>query len=128
MKKIGVFINCRDYPFIEAILRGDKRGETRTKDMLRQIFGPEEKVTVELIETGIGKAIVRGRAVFERGIKYNPAALDLFEPVLKIAYTKYDSGSDGKYVYWIQNPERCVEYYLPENVIRHGRSWCEWEV
>lgn len=124
----GVFINCSSYPFIEAILRRDKTGETRTKDVLRSMFDPDKEVEyVALIETGTGKARVRGYAMFERGMHYSDTSIRVMDHILKLAHTKYESDGSSKYVYWIYCPERCDEYDLPSNAIRHGYSWCEWE-
>ena len=41
--------------------------------------------------------------------------------------SKYDAGSKGKWLYFLEDPQTVFPYELPANVTRHGFSWCEWE-
>lgn len=56
--RIGININCKNDPWIDMILDGKKTIETRNYKTLYPYIGK----TVGLIETGKGKAMLRGYA------------------------------------------------------------------
>ena len=42
------------------------------------------------------------------------------------AGSAYDCNTRGKWFYELSNPEECPAYDLPQNAVRHGRSYCEF--
>ena len=41
-------------------------------------------------------------------------------------WSNYYTSANGKWFYHLANAEECTPYPLPENAVRHGRSWCEF--
>lgn len=64
---MGININCKDFPFVDAILVGAKTVETRNCHSLRPYVGQR----VGLIETGTGTARLRGYATIIREVVYD---------------------------------------------------------
>lgn len=129
MKCIGIFINCKETPFVDLILAHRKRVETRTKDVFKNLFGGLEDDWVALIETGNGVPMIKGEARIKHGCFVDA---DTFKKCIKdIACiddgSKYDSDK-GKWCYPITWAYKTRTFPLPKNAVRHGRSWCEFEV
>ena len=61
MKVKGIFINCKDEPFVDLIMENRKRVETRTKDVFKGLFGDVGQEFVALIETGKGTPTIKGQ-------------------------------------------------------------------
>lgn len=107
-----------------AIVRGYKPWETRTKNMLSQLIG--ERVAV--VRTRRGKTpTVIGYVTVRDSRHFNGKYLDENRDKTLIPKgSKYDVNGWAKWVYILEDPEPCEPYPLPENAIRHGRSWCEF--
>lgn len=128
-KEKGIFINCKDEPFVELIMEHRKRVETRTKDVFKGLFDGKDSEFVFLIETGNGVPIIRGEARIERGCFVDAEVFDKCMRSLSCVYkgSKYDSDK-GKWCYPIRWAYKTRTFHLPKNAVRHGRSWCEFEV
>lgn len=131
MKCIGIFVNCKETPFVDLIMAHRKRFETRTKDVFGKIFDYAHAsfADVALIETGNGVPMIKGQARLQHGCFVEA---DVFSKCIKeIACiddgSKYDSDK-GKWCYPITWAYKTRTFPLPKNAVRHGRSWCEFEV
>ena len=124
----GIFINDDCFPFTREILAGRKTIETRNKNMLKDLAGKR----VALISTRRGKrpAIVGYAMIDRHPIYLHAESLDFFRDLTRIpAGSKYDpKPGAGKWCYNLFRVESCDQYTLPENAIRHGRSWCEFNL
>lgn len=67
MIRMGININCKRYPFIDWILKRMKVIETRNTPSLRPYVGQR----VGLVQTGKGKAMLRGYATIKEEIRYD---------------------------------------------------------
>jgi len=121
-----VFINCKEQPFLDQIMTGQKKYETRTKNMLRKLIG--EKVL--LAETGHGRApFVRAEATIDIGIEVflrHVWETTYREPSCIAAGSKYDwqEGTKKKFLYLLKDVHPVKPFYVSGG-IRHGRSWME---
>jgi len=120
----GVFINCSAFPFIDWILSGRKRYETRTRDTLRSVVGRR----ILLIETGHGRRIVRGSAVVAPPVVVRSRRqwADLRRMHAISSGSPYDWKPDTKvkYCYPLVDVRPC-EPFTPQEGTRHGRVWME---
>ena len=120
----GIFVNSDGVKYAEAIVGGYKTIETRNRDMLRSLIG--ERVAV--VRTGCKKKpTVIGYvhidfALFLRRDEVAAAS----DRTLIPEGSKYDCTGRGKWCYFLSEPQECEPYPLPDNAIRHGRSWCEF--
>lgn len=120
----GIFINCKTIPFIDYILIGAKQYETRSRNMLSRLLGER----VALIETGKGRAIIRGYATIDRYTTLYHNSLDARKSAW-IFGTPYDIPDGGKKVFYhLKNVARCRPYELPDERINHGRAYTEFFV
>ena len=120
----GIFINCKALPFIDYILIGAKLYETRSRNMLGRLLGER----VALIETGKGRAIIRGYATIDH---YTVLYHDSIE-ARKSAWifgTHYDIPDGGEKVFYhLKDATPCEPYGLPAERINHGRAYTEFFV
>jgi len=123
----GIFVND-DGPvkYAEAIVTGRKPVETRSRNMLKRLYGQR----VAIIQTGKNKApTIIGYATITAAFHYPKEYMDNIRyHTLIPAGSKYDSDSRGKWCYWMSWPEACKPYSLPGNAVRHGRSYCEFQI
>lgn len=119
----GIFINCKEAPFVNDILSRCKLEETRPYDVLRAVVGKR----VALIETGTSPVgIIHGYATItgSRIVSYDDI------PARKSACiygTPYDiMPGETKVFYKLSRVRPCKPYPLPENHINHGRSFTEF--
>lgn len=122
----GIFINDRHARFTEMILDEAKLYETRTRRTLHRLVGQR----VAIIRTGKGPAQIVGYATITGCIECN--SLHDYEPYrnqCKLAGTPFEWHSDTvhKYLYRIESIERCDPYPVPDDVIRHGRTYVEFK-
>lgn len=110
--------------YVEEIMRGNKTMETRSKNMLRALVG--ERVAV--VRTGRGKKPTVVGTVYISDAEFIPADLwDMYREDTLVPWgSKHDCRGKGKWGYILEAPQECVPYPLPENAVRHGRSWCEF--
>lgn len=101
---IGIFVNqTRHVPYAEAIVRGYKTIETRTRDMLGRFVG--ERVLI--IATGKGiKPEVVGSVVIRGKRFYTADELDTLRDVTLIPPgSRFDCRGRGKWGYAMADPE-----------------------
>lgn len=109
--------------YAEMIVEKRKTIETRNKNMLKNLVG--ERVAV--IRTGKGKPMVIGYVDITACSFCNEEDFPKYFYQHWVLYmSKYYVKTKGKYFYHLANAEKCIPYQLPENAIRHGRSWCEF--
>lgn len=118
----GMFVNENERPYAEGIVIGTKTIETRSKNMLAPLVG--ERVAV--IRTVSGrKPWVVGYVDIVSAARKDRAFLDANRRKTKIPVgSPYDT--PVRWCYFLSNPEPCKPYLLPDDAIRHGRSWCEF--
>ena len=121
-----VFINCKDFPFIDQIISGKKIWETRNRNTLGRLVGKR----VLFAETGKGKPVVRCEAEICAPIRIdNPDVWDeLRDATCVPAGSKYDwkPETKEKVIYFVRKVKK-VRKHIPKDGIRHGRVWMEEE-
>lgn len=121
-----VFINCRRYPFVYWIIRSEKVFETRTRNTLGKLIG--ERVLIA--ETGNGESIVRCSAVIDEIISVHTQ--EEWEKLRSQTRIEIGSAYDWKpetKVKWLYrlSDVKPVKPFHPQEGIRHGRVWMEYE-
>ena len=120
-----LFINCSSAPFLNDIMSGKKKYETRTRDMLRSLIGQR----VLLAETGHGRPVVRCSAV----IRSHSVITDrnywtyfIRKDACIPAGSRYDWQPDTsvKHIYALSDVAPVPPFPVPDGV-RHGRVWME---
>ena len=122
----GIFINSSGrVKYAEEIVAGHKRIETRSRNMLRSLVGER----VAIVRTGRGRPMIIGYATITAGIF---CTKELYETVREFTLvpkgSKYDVTDKGKWLYQLDEAEECEPYPLPADAVRHGLSWCEFEM
>lgn len=119
----AMFVNEDESCYAQAIVLGYKTIETRSRNMLKSLVG--ERVAVVRTKKG-ERPLVIG-TVFVSSFWYEDHPWTLREKTAIPFGSKYDT--DGRWMYGLHSPEPISPdswYPLPENTVRHGRSWCEW--
>ena len=118
----GVYINCSQYLFIDWIITGAKRYETRTRDVLKSLIGQR----VALIETGRGEPTIRATVVI-KAARTVPRAFRDLRTAACIINTPYDiKPGQSKVFYELTDAQPVEAYKLPADHINHGRSYTEF--
>lgn len=121
-----VFINCKEIPFIDRIIAGQKSWETRNRNTLGQLVGKR----VFLAETGRGKPVIRCEAEICKPVWINnPDDWDDLRDATCIPVgSKYDWKTDtkSKVIYFVRKVKKVRRFTPPEGT-RHGRVWMEYE-
>ena len=122
-----VFINCSKSPFIDDIMNGSKKYETRTRDTLSRFWGER----VLLAETGKGKPIVRCSAIIGPTYMVTRQAdwEDRFRKDACVAPgSTYDWKPETKvkYLYKLIDVQPVQDPFIPPEGVRHGRVWMEY--
>lgn len=121
----GIFVNDDGLGYAQDIVHGRKCIETRNRDMLGKLVGK----MVAVVQTGRGlKPTVIGYAYIHR--KFFCSTPDEWEALrdrtLIPPGTKRDAFGRGKWCYGISDAGTIAKPFpIPDNTIRHGRSWCE---
>lgn len=120
----GIFINEDEILFARLIAAGLKRAEIRSRNMLKNLVG--ERVAI-ISTSRKHKPEIVGYADIVRS-EFCPAPLwGMYRAdTLVLQGSKYDCKEKGKYLYWVENAEECEPYPLPDNAVRHGRSYAEF--
>lgn len=117
----AVFVNqtnCSRYA--DLIASGIKTIETRSRNMLSALVGER----VAIVRTVSGKnPLVIGYVDMVGSVHSDKPAADCYESTFVPEGSKF---AGNRWFYLLRNAERCQPYALPENAIRHGRSWCEF--
>ena len=123
----GIFVNeDGGVRYAWAIVGGLKTIETRSRNMLSALVGER----VAIIRTHRhSNPIVLGYATISGSSFCKAADFQRFwtEHLVPVG-SQYDATDKGKWFYHMTDAERCTPYPLPSSAVRHGRSWCEWEV
>lgn len=122
----GMFVNSNGcVPYAEAIVEGVKTIETRNRNMLDKLVGEQ----VAVVRTRRGKRPTIVGYVYVKFSKFlSPETFEIYrDDTLIPAGSKYDCNGKGKWCYFLRDAERCEPYPLPENAVRHGISWVEFE-
>jgi len=123
--RYGIYVsNERRTPWAGWIVSGLKEIETRNKNMLGKLVG--ERVAV--IATGNHPPLIVGYATITDSLYVNKAMFDGFYRKYTMIEEgdKYDCTENGKWLYFLRDAEACHPKALPENIIRHGRSYVEF--
>lgn len=121
----GIFVNENGkVPYARAIVQGYKPIETRSRNMLKQLVG--ERVAIIRTKRGKKPTIV-GYARIKEAVFHAKEQMDYIRNLTLIPVgSKYDSTSRGKWCYVMAEAEECEPYELPQNAVRHGRSYTEF--
>jgi len=120
----AIFVHeTRGVPYATAIVQGYKTIETRSRNTLAACVGE----TVAVIRTGKGKPQIVGFVDIVKS-EFCPADkfADYSNKHLVPAGSRYDCHGKGKWLYYLENADPYLPQPLPDNVVRHGRSWCEF--
>lgn len=118
----GIFVNEDEKPYAYWIVTGEKTIETRSRDMLKKLVG--ERVAVISTKRGRGPLVVGYVTIYEKQYETMPGLFRLCTIIPQ--GSKYDT--EARWMYFLEYAEEVyTPYPLPENAVRHGRSWCEWE-
>lgn len=123
---IILYINCKLFPFVEWILYGLKAYETRNHNTLKNLVGKQ----VYLAATGKGKRpVIYGSCTITGSITvtdkrtYNRYRNQTC--IEKGSCYDFTGSTKQKVLYRLDNVQRCKPFPIPENVVRHGRIYCE---
>ena len=120
-----VFINCTEFPYIDAILKGRKRYETRSRDTLGALVGR----TVLIAETGHGKPRVYCEAMIGDVIEVKSYhEFDMWRHYTRVPeFSSHDwkETTRVKYLYELLHVTPVKPFDVPDGV-RHGRVWMEY--
>ena len=123
----GMFVNENGTRYAWAIVSGIKTIETRNRNMLSALVG--ERVAVIRTKSGekpcvVGYVDITHSAWIPKATLNSKAFRDM---TLIPVGSEYDCTGSGKYGYFLAHAERVEPPMpLPENAVRHGRSWCEF--
>lgn len=122
-----VFINTKHVPFVDLIITGEKKYETRARNTLGGLVGRR----VLIAETGHGKPIVRCSAkIVQHVLILSEKAWREYykEPACVPDGSKYDwqKNQTEKHAYLLENVKPCSPF-IPLDGKRHGRVWMEFE-
>lgn len=123
----GIFVNSDGcVPYADAIVSGIKTIETRSRDMLSHLVG--EHVAVIRTRRGKNPTIV-GYVFINSKVFADANQFELLREFTLIPTgSRYDCHGKGKWCYGLNGAERCEPYALPKDAVRHGRSWCEFNI
>ncbi len=124
-----VFINCKEIPFVDLIMSGLKKYETRTRDTLtHNLFGRR----VLVAETGHGRPLIRCSAVI--ATREPIPSRNLWEKQYRVPSqiskgSRYDWQPDTriKYAYRLTDVRPVDPFPIPSDARRHGRVWAEYD-
>ena len=121
----GIFVNENGgVRYAEAIVRGYKPIETRSRNMLKALVGG--RVAVVRTRRGASPTVIGYVDIVDA--YFCPAdRFDKFRDLTLIpSGARYDVNGRGKWFYDLGNAEECEAYPLPSDAVRHGQSWCEF--
>ena len=120
----GIYVNqlsAQGVKYADLIVDGYKTIETRSRDMLKSCLF--ERVAIIRTTRGKKPAIIGYANISGSRWMRNRQASDFPESTFVPEGSKY---AGNHWFYLLSDPERCEPYPIPENAVRHGRSWCEW--
>ena len=122
----GIFVNENGcIPYAALIANGYKTIETRNRNMLSACVG--ERVAIVRTHRN-WKPLIVGYVTIT-GSSFCKA--EDFDKYYDQHYVSSTSGyapqnGRGKWFYYCKDAETCYPKDLPEDTVRHGRSWCEF--
>ena len=123
---IIIYVNCALFPFIDWIIKGKKKYETRNRNTLKRFIGK----TVYLAETGKHKRpVIRCSCMISESLTitskaaYN--ALRRQTRIKKESCFDWKDDTRQKILYKLENVQACKPFPVPDNAVRHGYTWCE---
>lgn len=121
----GIYVeNTAGIPYANSIVYGYKRIETRNRNTLKNLL--EKRVAIIRKEKN-KKPMVIGYVTIAYITHCTAEEFPLYFTFHCVPPgSKYDSGKNGKYLYWLEQPEPCKPYTLPETRVMHGRAYCEF--
>ena len=125
-KMSGIFVNENGrIHYAQLIVDGVKTIETRNRNMLKCLVGKR----VAIVRTKRGKLpMVVGYVTIQFSM-FCP--IDMYEnyrdQTLVPVGSAYDVHGKGKWFYFLDNAEKCDPFPLPQDSVRHGMSWCEYD-
>ena len=127
-----IFINCKDEPFVDAIIDGRKVYETRNRNSLRSLLFWALGQRILIAETGHGDPVVKCSAVIDKyGAVHDQHTWDYMrEHRHAVPFgSKYDwkPNTKVKWLYHLKDVQPVVPFRLPSSCRRHGRVWAEYE-
>lgn len=126
-----IFINCSNESFIDHILNGYKKYETRSRNTLKSLLEWSLGNRFLFAETGSGAPLVRFSAVIDHVITVytREAWLKYADKTCVPADSEYDwkPGTTKKVLYSLTDIQRVNPFLLPSSCRRHGRVWAEYE-
>lgn len=121
----GIFVNENGgVKYALALVTGYKTIETRSRDMLSALVG--ERVAVIKTRRNKKPEIIGYITITGKSFCAKEDFDKFFINHLVFPESAYAPKGAGKWFYYVGNPERCEPFPLPENAVRHGRSWCEF--
>lgn len=127
----GMFVNeSGGVHYALMLAHGLKTIETRNRDMLSALVG--ERVAVIRTRHGKTPQIVGYVTITRKAFckaedfdKYFENRVNGSHFVLPQSRF-YPHDGRGKWFYFCEEAEACAPCAIPENAVRHGRSWCEF--
>lgn len=108
-----------------------KTEETRTKNTLLPLVG---EIVAVICTRSNHKAEIIG-FVDVTGYSFCPETLfEMYRPETMIPTTSkynkfgYRNGKPGKWFYHLANGRPCMPFPVPDNAVKHGRAWCEFDL
>ena len=131
---IGIYVNsAKGINYAEAIVKGYKTIETRTRDTLKSLFKSSDTIRVAIIDTSAKTPVIVGFVTLHKGYKVNRDEFrtdKYYNRHLVPEGSKYDikPGAAFKWCYEITEAVSCCESprKVPETAVRHGRTFCEF--
>lgn len=121
----GIYVNSNGcVPYAKAIVQGYKPIETRNKNMLSACVGER----VAIIDTYRNKnPRIIGHVDIIKAERKSGEWLDNHRDLTLIPKGSiYDNNGDSKWCYFLENAVPCEPMPLPKEIVKHGRSWCEF--
>lgn len=121
----AIYVNSDGIDYAAAIVEAYKAIETRTRDVLKKLVG--ERVAIVRTHKRKKPEVIGYVTIIKKTFAFKESFDALFDKHCVPAGSKYDCKPDGgKWLYWLADAERCEPFQLPQNIVRHGRSWCEF--
>ena len=123
---IVLYINCKLFPFVSWIIAGLKVFETRNRNTLQNLVGKK----VFIAETGRHKKpIIRCFCTIDSVLKIeDKKTYNLYRKQTRIkkgSCFDWKPETKYKYLYRLSNVVPVPAFPVPDNIIRHGRTWAE---
>lgn len=131
---IGIYVNsAKGINYAEAIVKGYKTIETRTRNVFKSLFKDSDTIHVAIIDTSKKAPEVIGFVTLHKGYKVYRDEFrtdKYFNKHLIPPGSKFDiqPGANFKWCYECSNASDFSKtpYRVPGWAVRHGRTFCEF--